>query len=400
MVTRSAVETLICGEVALGFEPVRSAFERNFTERHEIGAACAIYHRGKKVVDLWGGFRDERTQSRWSSDTLVGVFSTTKGISALVMAVAHSKGLIEYDELVATYWPEFAQNGKARITVRQLLAHQAGLSAIDTALDLPTLRDPDRLSQILAQQPPAWEPGTSHGYHALSLGWYESELLRRVDPHRRTLGTFLQDEMMTRLGEEFYIGLPAHVPTSRLATIKGFHPFEMMFHMHQIPAGMVLAYLKPGSVTARTMSNPRMSRPDEIFSPDYRAVEMPSANGIGQVRSIAHLYSIFATDGKELGVGEKTLQRLREPAVSPSKGRRDRVLHVNTSYALGFLKPAECFAFEGGQASFGTMGSGGSFAFADPDNEVGFAYAMNRMNFHLWNDPREQALRQAFYKCL
>ena len=196
------------GWVAPGFEEVETEFRKNFAERGEVGAACAIYHQGKKVVDLWGGYRDHKTRAPWEEDTLVLVFSVTKGMAAMAVAVAHSRGLLDYDEKVATYWPEFAQHGKENITVRQLLSHQAGLSAIDEPLDLETIADQETLATILARQKPAWVPGTRHGYHMWTIGWYMGELIRRVDPQRRNLGQFFQDEVAKPLDLEFYIGLP------------------------------------------------------------------------------------------------------------------------------------------------------------------------------------------------
>jgi CubicO group peptidase (beta-lactamase class C family) len=170
---------LVQGDVDEGYGAVADAFRHNFTDRGEIGAACAFYRDGRKVVDLWGGYRDGIRKLEWQQDTLVTMFSATKGMSSLAIPVAHSRGLLDVDEPVATYWPEFARHGKAAITVRQLLSHQAGLAVLDRPLDLDTVRDFDRLATILAAQTPAWEPGTRHGYHAMTLGFYESELLRR-----------------------------------------------------------------------------------------------------------------------------------------------------------------------------------------------------------------------------
>lgn len=176
----------IRGHVAPGFEPVREEFERNFSERGELGAACCAYLDGEKVVDLWGGSRDRRTGAPWERDTPVLVFSTTKGVSALAVALAHSRSLIDYDERVAAYWPEFAHNGKGGVTVRQLLNHRAGLRAVDEPLNPRVLSDLDRVAGILARQRPAWKPGTRQGYHYLTLGLCENELLRRVDPRGRS----------------------------------------------------------------------------------------------------------------------------------------------------------------------------------------------------------------------
>jgi CubicO group peptidase (beta-lactamase class C family) len=392
--------SLLQGEVYPGFEEVASEFEKNFAQREEVGAACAVYHEGRKVVDLWGGYRDREALAPWERDTLVLVFSATKGISALTVALAHSRGLIAYDEKVATYWPEFAQNGKENVTVRQLLGHQAGLCAIDEPLNPQVLADLDAVASILARQRPAWEPSTRHGYHHLSLGLYEGELIRRTDPHHRSLGRFFQDEIATPLGLEFYIGLPSEVTDSKVATIEGFTALQMLLHMNTMPAGMVLGYMNPRSLTRRTFGNPKLRSPADFNRPEYRRVELPAGNGIGQVRSMAKAYGVFAAGNHELGIDEDTLKALTAPPTPPSLGSRDEVLKTDMSYSLGFNRPSKAFRFGSSGKTFGTIGAGGSFGFADPQAQVGFAYAPNKMGFHLWDDPREKALRDAVYRCL
>ena len=176
------------GWVAPGFEPVQQAFADNFAQRGELGAACAVYRHGEPVVDLWGGLRDRDRGRPWRQDTLVLVFSVTKGMTATALAVAHARGLLDYDRPVAGYWPEFAQAGKAAITVRQVLAHQAGLAAIDQRLRLADLADQDRLATLIARQRPQWPPGTRQGYHYLTSGWIAAELIARTDPAHRSLG--------------------------------------------------------------------------------------------------------------------------------------------------------------------------------------------------------------------
>ncbi|HEX2233065.1 MAG TPA: serine hydrolase domain-containing protein, partial [Thermoleophilaceae bacterium] len=161
----TAERTQAGGVVAPGYERVREEFERNFTERRELGGAVAAYVRGEKVVDLWGGVRDARDGSPWERDTVVVVYSTSKGLASMCLALAHSRGLLDYDERVATYWPEFAQYGKSRVSVRQLLGHEAGLSIIDEPLYPDLLRDFDGLAEAIARQKPMWRPGSRHGYH-------------------------------------------------------------------------------------------------------------------------------------------------------------------------------------------------------------------------------------------
>jgi CubicO group peptidase (beta-lactamase class C family) len=387
----------IRGSVSAGFEAVRDAFGENFDDGLEVGAACAVYHRGVKVVDLWGGTRDPKTGSPWIEDTLVLVFSTTKGMSSLALAVAHSRGLFAYDEKVATYWPEFARGGKEQVTVRQLLAHQAGVCAIDEPMDLELLGDPDRVAEAIAKQEPLWQPGTSHGYHTISLGWYESELLRRVDPQHRTVGRYFADEVAGPLGLEFYIGLPDDVPDRRIAEIQAdWYRTRMLFNLSKLPRRFVTDFLNPKTITARTFANPKvLGSPVRYNERDMRRIELPASNGIGQVRSIARAYGEFATGGKTLGITAETMGELRAPAVSPPGGTMDLVLHMDTSYSLGFSKPSVANDFGSSKAAFGTPGAGGSFGFADPDLELGFAYAMNRLDFYLPTDPRERRLSEA-----
>jgi CubicO group peptidase (beta-lactamase class C family) len=398
-------ETMIHGSVAPGFEEVEAEFKRNFAGRGELGAACAIYYQGEKVVDLWGGYRDEQTLAAWEEDTLVPVFSTTKGFSALSLALAHSQGRLDYEEKVATYWPEFAQNGKGNITVRQLLEHKAGLCAIDEPLDVELLADLDALATVLAKQKPAWEPGTRSGYHAWSLGWYQNELIRRIDPQHRSLGQFFQDEIARPLNAEFYIGLPPDVPDSRIATLEDTtSPLQILVSINKYPLSLILAFFNPQSLTVRAMNNPPLLFHKTNFNRrDVRSVEIPSGNGIGQVRAMARIYSAFASGGKELKLKPETLAALHASPIPPSVARRDEVLKVNLSCTLGFCKPfpdAGYALFGSSSKSFGFPGAGGSFAFADPDAQVGYAYATNKLGGYLWDDPREKPLRDAFYRRL
>ncbi|MFX1273584.1 MAG: serine hydrolase domain-containing protein [Promethearchaeota archaeon] len=395
-------ESMIHGSVEPGFEKVKEAFIENFKKGEEVGAACAIYHEGKKVVDLWGGYRDKKSKDPWKEDTLILVFSTTKGVSAMAMALAHSKGYFNYDEKVSKYWPEFAQNGKENVTIRQLLSHQAGLCAIDEPMDLETLGNTEKLSKILAAQAPLWEPGKKHGYHALTLGWYESELIRHIDPQKRTIGQFFSDEIAKPLGIEFYIGLPDDVPDSRIANMYApMYKLRMIFNTDKMPKTFTKAYMKKGTATKRAFSNPKVLGIINMYNTrEMRRIELPAANGIGQVRDIAKLYGIFATGGKELGIKPETLEALMNPAKAPELGTIDEVLQVESQFSLGFLKPFPENEFGTSIKAFGTPGAGGSFGFADPDTQTGFAYAMNKSGFYLLIDARQKALADAYYDCL
>lgn len=400
MVLKVDVPTrLLHGDADEGYGAVVDAFRRNFTERGEIGAACVVYRDSRKVVDLWGGYRDGIARAPWECDTMVPVFSTSKGVSAMAIAVLHARGLLDYDERVATYWPGFAAAGKQDVTVRQLLSHQAGLAALDRPLDLCDVSGSPTLTSALAEQRPAWAPGTRHGYHGQTLGWYESELVSRVDPLKRRMGRFFADEVAAPLDLEFHIGLPDDVDRGRVARIHGFRTWEMMLHLNAMPARFVLAMVNPRSLTARSFGNPRILGTPENFNLRHvQAAEVPAANGIGQVRSIAKLYGDAATGGAALKLIASTLDALTGAGAPPSHGLFDQVLRLDTRYSMGYMKPFPAFRFgSASDTAFGTMGLGGSFGFADPDTGTGFAYAMNRTGFHLWDDPREVALRDALF---
>jgi CubicO group peptidase (beta-lactamase class C family) len=389
---------LIGGDVDEGYGKVADVFRRNFSSGQEVGAAVAVYRDGRKVVDLWGGFRNGITHAPWEQDTLVNVFSTTKGVASLTVAVAASRGLISYDAKVADYWPEFAQAGKDAITVRQLLSHQAGLSAIDPPLTLGDLADPMKMSAKLAAQAPAWTPGTRHGYHVVTLGWYEGELIRRADPAGRSLGQFFADEIAEPLGLDFYIGLPASVNRDRVAYLHAWSKAQLLLHLNAWPPRFVVALFNPFSLEARSSVIAKgITGPAHFNRDELRVVEMPASNGTGTAQSIAKLYGSAATDGSEIGITPSTLDALKKPALPPTHGLRDKVLHVDTSFSLGFAKPASLSVFGSSDNAFGTPGMGGSFGFADPDTGIGFGYVMNRLGFHPISDPRELALRRVLF---
>jgi CubicO group peptidase (beta-lactamase class C family) len=380
------------------FQAVREAFARNFSERNETGAACCIYFQGNRIVDLWGG--EKSPHSPWREDTLGLTFSVSKGMAAAALVVAHGRGLFDLDAPVAEYWPQFGQGGKDRITVRQLLSHQAGLIGIDEPLTLEKLTDPDRMSGILARQRPAWRAGTRHGYHTLTLGWYQAELLRRVDPRGRTLGRYFQEEIARPLGVEFYIGLPEHIDVDRLATTVGFHRLRILLNLGELPLAMILAGMWPRSLVSRSVNPLGLSNPAHLGSAKYRHLEIPSANGFGQARAIAKIYSVLARGGRELRIDRASWRELHATPKSPTGGSRDAILKMDTNYAFGFSRPSRDMRFGYDRSAFGCPGAGGCFGMADPVLQVGFAYITNKMGFRIFDDPRERACREAFYRCL
>jgi CubicO group peptidase (beta-lactamase class C family) len=383
------------GQVREGFETVRDTFAENFARRRELGGACCAFHRGEKIVDLWGGVRDKQTGEPWEQDTMVIVYSATKGLAAMTLAIAHSRGWLDYEERVCTYWPEFAQQGKERITVRQLLGHQAGLYALDQPLDRSLVADLDRLAVLLARQKPAWEPGTRQAYHAITIGFYENELLRRIDPQHRSLGQFFQDEIASPLGLDFYIRLPEDIPNSRLAPIAPPTRLELL---RGFPLRLALETLNRRSKVVRALRGSELPLdPPHVYA---RNLEVPAGGGVGTARAIAQAYSVFATGGRELGLRPETLALLAAPAVPPVRGFYDECMKTDgVQFSLGFMKSTPVLPF-GSASSFGAPGAGGAFGFADPEVGVGYAYVTSRMGTRLTGDPRDVALRTALYSRL
>jgi CubicO group peptidase (beta-lactamase class C family) len=308
----------------------------------------------------------------------------------MTLAVAHSRGWLDYEKRVSTYWPEFAQHGKERITVRQLLAHQAGLHVLDEPVTRSLVGDLDRLAIVLARQKPAWEPGTRQAYHAITLGFYESELLRRVDPLRRSLGQFFQDEIASRVGLDVYLRLPPDIPDSRFATMTRPSWREMF---QGFPIRLAIDAMNRRSPISMALRGSELPHDDTCVY--ARNFEVPSGGAVGTARAIAHAYSVFATGGHALGLRQETLELLAAPAVPPARGSYDECMKVHgVQFSLGFMKPTAAMPF-GSARSFGSPGAGGAFGYADPVAGVGYAYVTNRMGTRLSGDPRDVALRDA-----
>jgi CubicO group peptidase (beta-lactamase class C family) len=388
------------GHVSRGFEAVRETFVENFARRRELGGACCAYLHGENVVDLWGGVRNKRTGELWEEDTMVVVNSATKGLAAMTMAMAHSRGWLDYEAPVCRYWPEFAQQGKETITVRQILAHQAGLFALsdEEPVDRSVIADLDRLAVVLARQKPAWEPGTRQAYHALTLGFYEGELLRRVDPRHRSLGRFFQDEVAAPLGLDAYIRLPESIPNARLATLAPPRSIDMLLHF---PLRLTLDSMNRRSNIYRALIvNPGAAVYQDEQHVCARNLEVPSGGGVGTARAFARAYSVFATDGRALGLRPETLHLLAAGAIPPTRGFHDECMRSeNIQFSLGFMKSSPGWPF-GSASSFGAPGAGGSLGFADPAAGIGYGYVTSQMGTRLTGDPRDVALRDALYAAI
>lgn len=373
------------GSVEPGFEPVRDAFAANFAEHGEVGAACCVVRDGRPVVDLWGGLADRERGRAWEEDTVVIVFSATKGATAICINRLVEQGLLALDAPVARVWPEFAAGGKAGITLRQVLCHQAGLASVEGDLTLEEVLAWDPVVEAIAAQAPNWEPGSAHGYHARSFGWILGEVARRATG--RSLGRYFAEELARPLGLDFWIGLPES-ELSRCATL--------------IPpeggTSAVEEILGADSLTAKVMRGPSgLFGYDEMWNrPEVLAAEMPSSNGVGDARSLARLYA--ATVGEVDGLRVLAPETVASARAVQSEGP-DKVILVPTRFGLGFSLPPMLSPDCPGSA-FGHPGAGGSLAFADVENRIGFGYVTNCMRFDAAGDPRSASLVKSVYACL
>ncbi|MEU2656545.1 serine hydrolase domain-containing protein [Streptomyces sp. NPDC007325] len=377
------------GTVAPGWEPVGDAFRRNFEARGEKGAAVAVHHDGAKVVDLWAGTRDADGTEPWSAETAQIVRSATKGVAAAVPLLLHQRGRIDLDAPVATYWPEFKAAGKDRVTVRQLLAHQAGVPVLDRPLTLAEALDPEASTAAVAAQAPVWEPGTAHGYHAHTFSWLLSGLVHRVTG--RTIGRWVAEELAAPLGLDLWIGLP-EAEAHRVGRLGPVEAPEDTGALRLRPKRSVTeAWQDPASLTRRAFEV-ITPQPDEN-APAYRAAELPGSAGVATARALSRFYAATLgplADGAPRLFAPATLALARtEESAGP-----DRVLLVSTRFGLGHMLhgPASPLL---GPTSFGHPGRGGSLAFADPDSGTAFAYVTNGMRKTVTSDPRAQALVRA-----
>ena len=406
--------TTISGWVAPGFEAVQEAFQTNFDEGSEVGAAFAAYHRGDKVVDLWGGVADTKTGRSWDEDALVLVYSTTKGITAMCANRLAQLGAIDMEAPVVTYWPEFAQAGKEEVTVADLLSHRAGLAWTDGSLSFEEALAWDPVIEALERQAPSWPPGTAHGYHATTYGWLVGEVVRRVSG--RSLGTYLREEIAGPLGAEFFVGLPASEEhrvarlVSFLESLESGRPLQPLAGGGGSGSGLDAAnlaeqaatYLAPDGPLFKALSAPGGALSDQEVWDDPRlhAAEIPAANGICDARSLACLYGACVSEVATPS-GEKfrilTPEQLDRALHPQTEGPDAVLLGLDIQWGLGFMLNRGILGSEafGGPRSFGHFGMGGSAGWADPDIELGMGYVMNRMEIGTTGDSRSFRLMQA-----
>ncbi|MEY2403045.1 MAG: hypothetical protein QOD38_596 [Acidimicrobiaceae bacterium] len=384
--------TNVDGLVEPGFEGVRDAFVRNFAEQDEVGAGFCLHVEGRKVVDIWGGTVDDTSDRPYDEDTLQLVFSTTKGATASCVNLLLQRGLIDLDEPVATYWPEFAQSGKESIPVRWLVSHKAGLATVDKRLAREEVLAWDPIIEALEVQEPLWAPGSAHGYHALTFGWVLGELIRKVDG--RGLGQFFAEEIAAPLGLEFWIGLP-EAQEHRVAPVIG----SLLPDGRDIPPAlkeMFEQFIGPESLLSRALTlNGVLDIPD-WNTREVHAAEIGAANGITNARSLSRMYAGLTGQLPDAPAAPLFTPQQIDAARQQQTEGNDQVLFLETSFGLGYMT-SSAFSPFGGTGSFGHPGAGGSVGFADPDNHLAVGYVMNRMMQNLSGDLRTRGLIKASY---
>jgi CubicO group peptidase (beta-lactamase class C family) len=385
-VTELAVR--VDGAVAPGFELVRDTFVANFA-RGEVGASCCVYVEGRAVVDLWGGVLAPGSEEAYIERTLQVVASATKGAVAILAHRLAERGELDFDAPVAEYWPEFGEGGgKKDLPVRWLFSHQAGLVAVDEPLPMTEIYKWAPIVEALATQKPYWEPGTAHGYHALTYGWLAGEVLRRITG--LSPGELLAREVAGPLGIDFWIGLPE----SELPRVSVLHPAPPP------PPGAGMDPLAALMVDTKGLAFKAFFVPNGLFGvindPELFRAELPGANGIASARALARMYAAC--------LGEVDGVRLLRPetvvaATVPRTSGVDRVIGFRSRFGLGFQLPFPERPMAG-EGSFGHYGLGGSVGFANRERGFSFGYVVNQMLPGGTVDPRSKALIDATLACL
>jgi CubicO group peptidase (beta-lactamase class C family) len=375
---------------------LESLFRENFENLGELGAAVSIWQDGKPIVDLYSGFCDARHEKPWEADTLVLIWSATKGLASACVLYVLQEHRIGIDRTVAEFWPEFVQAGKEKITLSQLLSHQAGLCALDARVDV---LDYGAVIRALEAQEPLWPPGTAHGYHARTFGFLLDELVRRIAG--KTLSQYWREVFAQPLDLDLWIGLPER-ENPRVATVyaaKSGRPPEPK--NRQSGSDFYLDLVTPGTLARKTFSSPYgLKSVSEMNTPAVRAQPIVSFGGIGSASALAKFYSMLANGGN---LGEQTFfseETIAWMTTTLSDGM-DRVFQIPTAFSAGFMKDPRNTArrmFGASPNAFGHPGAGGSQAFADPENRISFAYVMNQMEQSLLPNEKSVRLVDAVYR--
>ena len=390
------MKVTINGQVAAQFEPVRTAF-KHLWQNSELGAGLCVYHHGQKVVDLWGGWTDREKSNTWSSNTLVNIYSTTKGLAALAVAILCDEGLIDYDQKVAHYWPEFGQAGKANITVAELLSHQAGLSGVSQTLTVGDLCDWPKMVQLLAKQAPLWQPGTKAGYHAITWGYFPGELIRRITG--QTLGQYFSQKVAIPLNADCYIGLPDQLHY-RCATLNGPNHTPATHQSDDPSKSIKTAEAETSEIFRSAQLNPIIRPFKDACSKPWRRAEIAAANGHATAAGIAKIYAALANHGELQGTKIISSRALATALITEVEDGTDLVLGHEMHRSRGFILNTRS-AFGPNPEAFGHNGAGGSTGYADPVENLAVSYVMNQMRTNDGTEKtRTNVLNEAIYACI
>jgi len=367
------------------FERVKKAFERNFKEGLDVGASFAATLNGDYVIDIWGGYADAKKTKLWEKNTIANVYSTTKLMTALCTLMCVDRGLLNLDDPVSKYWPEFAQNGKEGITVKHLLSHTSGLAGFEEKIHYKTLYDWDKIISLLSAQKPWWTPGTKSGYHSLTHGFLLGELVRRVTG--KSLGTFFREEVAEPLKADFHIGMP-EVHDSRVAELIPPPPLDLKD----------LGNVDPNSIPIKVLMNPIIS-PKLTKTREWCNAEIPAANGQGNARSVARIASILSCGG-EYNNFKLLSSNILEQSIQEQSYGMDLVLGLPIRFGLGWGLTSKEMPLGPNPRTFFWGGWGGSMVIIDLDARLSIAFVMNKMVSTTTGDPRTIRLISAIYRSL
>ena len=386
------MQVKIQGTTSSSFDTVQQTFA-SLWDDIEVGAALSVYWRGHPVVNLWGGYTDREQQHAWQEDTLVNVYSTTKGLATFAFALLVEDGKLRYEDKVADYWPEFAANGKDQVTVAQLLSHQSGVCGVDATLSVEDLYDWEKMTRLIAAQKPFWPPGEASGYHAVTWGYLPGELILRLTG--QTLGQFFQERVAKPLGLNFYIGVP-EAKLADCATLIGPNHARKQAETSKSTDPDTS---EPSEYFKASLMNPPISPFKHACSKAWRMAELAASNGHGDAISIAKLYALMAAGGTLGGIRLISSEVLDAACKLEVGAAVDLVTGTVTRRSRGFIL-SHAGNYGPGLRSFGHAGAGGSIGFADPEIELSFAYVMNQMQPDTLHESRASRLIDAVYRCL
>jgi CubicO group peptidase (beta-lactamase class C family) len=387
------------------FEAVRTSFRESFA-KGEVGASVAVVLDGDPVIDLWGGHLDVERTRAWQRDTIANVYSTTKGMTALCAQRLVDEGRLDLDVPVAHYWPEFAQQDKEQIPVRDLLCHRSGVAAFPEGMRAEHGLDWDTQCSALAAQTPLWKPGSRHGYHAVTFGHLVGEVVRRIDG--RSLGRYFREEIAEPLGLDFHIGLP-DVHHARVSDV-----IQGRNRRGQPAAGFAARIAGLGERLGEQAEPGELrqilARSQRVFgwgpsvrttnSYEWRCAEVPAANGHGNARSVARFYGALARGGELDGVRMASGESITRANTEHAFGSDGILFGVRTRFGLGYFMTHPGVPFGPNPRTFGHPGAGGSVGFADPDARLGFGYVMNQLQGTIFAGSHGFALIEQVYRCL